>query len=429
MSRLALPVLLVLVFTAAHASTLVGSYASNIHDPSARSPLIVQTSDAGKTWGIKAIQGLDKLTSAFLRTSTCSEGICVAAGNTVDAMGLLVQSLDSGTTWSTVDVPDLGYRPLIASSCEGDHCILIGNGDANSPVIVQTYDAGKTWFVTEQLINQDDIINVFSDVKCQQDYCIIIGEQHKKDEGSLYPMWLESFDNGRSWKKRVLKTSGTFSNVDCNDARCVVAGEEVIVMPTPMLFEISTTNSFKAKKTHFMNFYGHFTSVSCNTHACVAVGTVRSIINTQNSPVFIAESSNNSRWEYVLIDAAKNGKGSLFNVDCNDEYCITAGNIQRYDLGEETVEGFVLTNRNGFWGNEKIPAEGLNAALLHTTFCDNTLCYIAGKQDNGSALIMQSLQDGDWMVVHPDSMPLTAHYYSKLTYGEILHHVNGGIEP
>ena len=411
MIRPGLTVLSILAINAAHASTVVGSHTSI--DPTMKSPLLVQTLDSGQTWSAKEIIGLDESVSAFLRTSTCSDSICIAGGNTVDLQGLLVQSLDHGNTWATVDVEDLGYRPLMGSSCENDHCILIGNGDSNQSVIVQTFDAGETWKVFEPRTMQDNIKYILSDVKCKNDYCIVVGAKWIQEEIDVTPMWLESFDKGRTWKMTVQKIPGIFSHVDCSDTRCVAIGQDVIKFPMPMLYEISTTASFRPKRTQLEELFGIFTSVSCNQLTCVVTGeTVRALLDTAPLQVFIAESQEVGDWEHQMIDNAdKKGKPVLLDVDCSDSYCLAVGNIQR----NNNVEGVVLSNRNGSWENETLPFEGSTAMMLHTTHCDNTHCYVAGKQNDGTALLMQKMQRGNWAIINPVGMFDTAHFYSRPT--------------
>jgi photosystem II stability/assembly factor-like uncharacterized protein len=102
---------------------------------SASSPWVLQTSPA-----IERLRGV----------SAVSDTIAWASGN----KGTVVRTIDGGTTWARVAVPDadaLDFRDIEAFGADTAYVLAIGNGDKSR--IYKTADGGRTWAL--QFTNPD----------------------------------------------------------------------------------------------------------------------------------------------------------------------------------------------------------------------------------------------------------------------------------
>lgn len=152
-----------------------------------------------------------------LRTASCDGNLCIAggfySGSNFTIYNWLVQSTDGGATWTTavdeITGPQLtnfvaseGFK---ASSCSGSICIAVGSyfapNDTLHPFLMQTLDGGTTWTTVidattgPQLPGYLDYAE-FNTANCVGNTCFAAGRYN--DATGDFPMLVESI-NGGPW--------------------------------------------------------------------------------------------------------------------------------------------------------------------------------------------------------------------------------------
>jgi len=142
--------------------------------------------------------------------------VCIAVGLTTLVSGLVVTSVDGGTTWSQQHVPT-GVGPLNDVSClSALTCIAVGNGQ-----VVGTIDGGVSW--VPHPLGQGPITGI----ACGGAHtCVAVGTDTTTNTFCASGMAYTTTDSGKSWNATKL---GCFtpSGISCPLASfCEVIGQQ-----------------------------------------------------------------------------------------------------------------------------------------------------------------------------------------------------------
>jgi hypothetical protein len=186
--------------------------------PNIWTPLLVQSTDSGKTWVTKSFDTLPN-TSNVLNSVSCSgedaKSVCVAVGNEInninDAQSLIIQSNNNGATWEIkpIVLPQ-SYNDLTATSCTDGQsipiCTAVGSinysGFDPSALLAQISD-GSSWDVKSITdLPSAPIGSTFYGTSCTGSgstaICIAVGSSLLN--GKYKPLLAKSLDGGMSWK-------------------------------------------------------------------------------------------------------------------------------------------------------------------------------------------------------------------------------------
>lgn len=119
-------------------------------DTSTQAPLLAESTN-GTSWTIPTISGLPA--AGVFAAASCSGSTCVAVGQ--QATGVLIASTtNGGTSWSTRTASGVSATSDLAGvSCAGTVCVatgiavVIGSPPVIAPVLVESDDSGATWSV------------------------------------------------------------------------------------------------------------------------------------------------------------------------------------------------------------------------------------------------------------------------------------------
>lgn len=107
-------------------------------------PYLFQTTNAGATW-TRALSP-DLVVAGSISSVSCTSQFCVAAGTNPNTnTPILVQTFDRGATWTSYQTDwDTSFNRLVSVSCSGATCIASG-GQPMGPILWQTTNSGTTW--------------------------------------------------------------------------------------------------------------------------------------------------------------------------------------------------------------------------------------------------------------------------------------------
>jgi hypothetical protein len=195
------------------------------------SPLLIATSNGGKSWSLKNIPNLPA--KGEFTASHCSgsgaTAVCVVIGNSAENKPFIAVSTDGGNTLALKNiVEDSDKVHLSALSCTGSAantvCVIIGEKMARGvePVIVTTVNAGDTWHLqTPPLV--DAKLNAISCTGTASDPVCIIGGSATQ---SL--LLLASNDKGNTWQQKTIAILDNYGAI--KDVSCAGKGKTAVCM-------------------------------------------------------------------------------------------------------------------------------------------------------------------------------------------------------
>jgi hypothetical protein len=165
----------------------------------ASAPFVIQTLDGGATlpWTyINLAPQVDTFFATHNSQLSCASSICVAGGEDISNNAKLIQSSNSGTTWTTVtDFGTLAHTTINAVSCSTSLCVAVGyNSSTNVPVFWQRKLAsGSNWTVAPLTLPNHALMTVAS---CDDNACVIAGY----NDTTNAPLVYQTVNAGTSWK-------------------------------------------------------------------------------------------------------------------------------------------------------------------------------------------------------------------------------------
>ena len=179
----------------------VGSQMQPTMIPTAYTPVVMHTSDGGKTWQEQTVSPVPRQAAKLwaVRFTDAQHGWAaggVAAAGQVDPLaggrGIVLTTVNGGQTWRVHEMPDATGTLLAVSATDARHCWAVGmNGS-----IVSTRNGGATWI--EDDAGQHGAAGTLS--------AVAFTDAHNGWAGGSN-LLLHTSDGGKTW---VNQMSGTF---------------------------------------------------------------------------------------------------------------------------------------------------------------------------------------------------------------------------
>lgn len=305
-------------------------------------PLLAESIDRGQHWNIVKLKGFS-IGDRF-ETTNCSgvgsNARCFVFGEKDNFSPLLVQTTDGGKSWNTINLNGASMALMNASYCSGSgdktHCLAVGGWSINNfhPFILRTIDGGQHWNFID--INNMPLCSYLYSINCARDgkVCIaIVGGASK--HGALLA---QSTDGGQNWNFVDTKDmpNRTFYGAVCFDGsdavHCIASGSRTDDN-TPLLEEsvdggknwsAVNINDIPIKATTLLGPISCFGSG--NGTRCI----IRGVSQGGNSvKPFLVETINGGQTWFVENIPAIPNISLLFGISCAGvgatAHCIAAG--------------------------------------------------------------------------------------------------------
>jgi hypothetical protein len=278
----------------------IGSYA-------ATKPVVIQTTNGGASWSTVRLRG--DITSSWLESVSCVEDYCVIAANTwasEDNIPLLLQTSDAGKTWSQANLrlPEDAY--LNAVDCNAETCVAVG-GRRNllQPFLVQTPLSGIAW--TAQTIKNIPENGTFVDVTCTDKVCAAVGNDDSGPGHVDSISFIATMNNEKQWSSQeVFFESGQrLHAIACDNNQCIASGDMITSEFYKPVLITNLNGSWEQISFPSFPSSGQLHSVSCSDDFCLATG-----IGDDDAPLLM-QSIRNQPWEIVNIPALQGTRGFL----------------------------------------------------------------------------------------------------------------------
>lgn len=210
-----------------------------------RLPWLVRSDKTGSNWKTSILNFPADLNGGYFQGIQCYESLCIAAGNYLDGTytkPLLMKSTDQGKTWhsASIPMPENHKEGMLAQiSCEKEWCIAAGmltEGYRSWPFLVYSNDTGAHWHYSEYVSHTGLPETFFSGeltyTACNSLQCIAVGS-YETHAGS-HPLLVVSQDKGKTWhyssaaqqsSPLALDEDGIYAHAFCNDYLCLATGE------------------------------------------------------------------------------------------------------------------------------------------------------------------------------------------------------------
>lgn len=368
-------------------------------------PLLTQTADLGSTWSNQILPS--NITSGAMLGGACNSNVCVAVGQDLssDNPALFLQTIDDGARWDYVSIAGVDKNvPFYNAACSNSICVALGK-DEGKPYLVQTVDAGATWSVVNLNINGKKAI--LFDVSCQDNLCVAVGVMGKSH------LLLQTNDAGVTWERKhlhVLSDESMLTSVDCNADKCIIGGareEGRKHKLRPALYQLDISKNAWEPVPVVGNLHrneGFYGDVSCGPTICAATG-----YNDIKKAHFVAMTDDAGEvWtSRNFVEDSVNIDSSHIRLHCTDSQCY----ILWSTVGAATPSSLLITGKQGQFQALDIPYEATYGKLYDIN-CGDGLCYVTGSANDGSALLLQSLDAGPWSRVTLDNSSVKGDYYT-----------------
>lgn len=173
------------------------------------------STNSGSSWTQQSLSLPAGYTNATLNGVACESSRCIAAG-TFSTTGINNQfgiaiSTNSGSTWSSTDInPPTGFThgDLLGIHCSNGTCIAVGDtyttdSYATNPAIAISTDNGATWSSQALTLPAGYQSAELHSVYCTTQTCVAVGSYKNPDDESFMGIATSS-DHGASWSQQIL---------------------------------------------------------------------------------------------------------------------------------------------------------------------------------------------------------------------------------
>ena len=189
---------------------------------SSNSGVVIATSDGGGTWKPQNLPG-GVSTLSSVSCSTSSQ--CSATGASSSRVGVVVSTTDGGATWGLEMLPSAitqalpsGHYGLNGVSCLTKSCVAVGATSSNSGVVLSTMDGGTTWSAP----TLPGAAGLLNGVSCPtRSDCVAVGATPSKSG-----LVIATSDGGTGWNSQTLPQGlGILYGISCQtEGECWVVG-------------------------------------------------------------------------------------------------------------------------------------------------------------------------------------------------------------
>ena len=218
----------------------VGRRIATVEGKSTSVPLIIASSDGGKTWATHTVEGM-ATTGTFSGVGCSGSGasaVCTVAGSDeASPAPILATSKDGGATWQGAGAGDWSaHGPFSGASCAGTGdatvCAAVGmpcaQGDTCAATLVVTGDAGAGWGIAAEAagLKNGGLTQISCTSTTAAPVCAAVGA-----DSTGMPLLVATADGGKSWSTKSIDATPTqqaYNAVSCTGegtaAGCAVAG-------------------------------------------------------------------------------------------------------------------------------------------------------------------------------------------------------------
>ncbi|MDF1646852.1 MAG: hypothetical protein P1U61_07755 [Legionellaceae bacterium] len=364
--------------------------------------------------------------------------------DTAEDTTLLVQSINGGITWNTVDVshtPDGGqfFNTACSGSGVGTYCFAVGGTPDGAaaytvpPFITSTSSDGLLWRLIP-IIGAPALGNFYG-ASCTNDaqFCNAVGDAIVYDSTgttiiSSPPLIAQSRDYGQNWAVKAITgdnipADASFISSDCAGTLCVASGQSLVspgelhsTSNSPFLAQTTDNGaSWSVVSVPNAPAHGYFYHVNCSEHnhraMCVTVGQDY----THTSPLLAQTNNSGAQWNTVpLPTTIKNGY--LNDISCLGDKCVAVGaTFEEEPDGSRIYQPLTFQTTNSGISWSVVDIKGMSAVkngMLYTVHStgsgDNTMFVTGGANyETEKPLLAQTIDGGaNWSVVNVPNNPL-----------------------
>ena len=389
-------------------------------------PLLIQSTDGGKSFAIPSMTMVDLAPYGVLHESVCNGQHCLSVGKDyLSGAPLLVQSTNGGANWT---IPSLTLSKLTAkghlnaASCSGNDaatiCLAAGKDDkSGAPLLLQSTDGGMSWTIPSLSFVDLPAKGVFHAVSCTGSGATAICIAAGVDEATDSPLLVESTNGGASWAlsstllaDKILH--GVFRTASCSGTGetsvCIAAGVNEATDPySESLFVQSTDGgkSWSQRSLADLTLKAEFNAASCTGNGSSAWCSVAGVDAYSGAPLLVQSRDGGHTWfspSASLVGLTTNG---VFHASS----CVGGGHSAMcIAVGQDTTGSeppLMAQSRDGgaSWMTTTIPQLTLHGVFNAVTCTESeaaTVCTAVGlDEESGAPLFVLSTNGGEsWTI-------------------------------
>jgi hypothetical protein len=269
------------------------------------------------------------------------------------------------------------------------------DGFSQYPILLKSDDLGLHW--NRVNVGVDGTGGWINRATCTQQFCLAVGDYHDL-KNSLYPLVLQSHNNGDTWSIRELHQDTDETIIDyvyCNAQLCMVSGSSSYSR------FIATTHDAAGSWLHTRLDEDVFLDqFDCSHSFCMGAGS-KSVANRVQdiAPHLIVSQDKGLHWrsiDFLTIDGwpKQFSKGRVRGTTCISDRCILAGEM--YD--DLTVHAFIAVgnDQGNTWSMKKVSE---SYSWFQSISCSSQVCVAIGEQERKASLYVSYDQGDSWSPV------------------------------
>jgi photosystem II stability/assembly factor-like uncharacterized protein len=300
-----------------------------------------------------------RVAEAFEHTAVAITGVscpnstdCFAVGETSLLTGLILNSIDSGSTWHEQSVPS-SVGPLSAVSCAtGSSCVAVGGTS-----VLSTIDGGATWSAQNLGTGQ------LTAVGCPTPSTCIAAGTAAAGSGCTQGEAYTTADGGAEWSTRSL-VCFVPSGIACPDVgHCQLAGVDDLTAAGAAQVDATVDGGLSWSSEYLSTTSGtKLNAISCpSTKFCTAVGRV-------GGSSILSSSDGGHTWAPQMVPASAQS-AALTAVSCESNLvCQAVGSL-----------GLATDNGGSSWSADQFPSVVTSVDAVSCPLV--TSCIAGGTQD------------------------------------------------
>lgn len=291
-----------------------------------------------------------------------------------------------------------GYGSTISAASIHPSIYAVGasyDGFSQYPIILKSGDLGLHWNrVDAGVEGKGGWINRAT---CSQQFCLAVGDYHDL-RYTLYPLVLQSHNNGESWNMRELHQDTDETIVDyvyCNDQLCMVSGSSHYSR------FIATSHDGAGSWLHTTLDEDVFLDqFDCSNSFCIGSGS-KSVPNRiqDTTPHLIVSQNKGLHWNAIDLLTIEGwpkefSMGRIRGATCLSDRCILVGEM--YD--DVTVHAFITVGNDQ--GNTwSVKQTSKSYGWFQSVSCSSKVCVAIGEQEHIASLYASYDQGDSWKPV------------------------------
>ena len=336
---------------------------------------------------------------------------CLAVGEMAGTGGYILETTNSGTTWSQLQSFSGQLGPFSSIACPSAlDCVVVGSS-ASTPTPVSlseqletgaqaiyTTNAGQSWQPSQGLPGSSEL----NSVSCpDSNVCWAVGTEYSNSiSNSSYGLVEYSNNSGASWSEQAQGTFGSLNSISCNDSStCIAAGT---IYPTQsgsfpyQLFE--TSNAGVSWQVDGSQYTGgslgssELNSIYCPSSTACWAGGYSGSIDLGNYPYLELTTNGGNTWSNAPSSPfGSSSNGTINSISCvSPTTCWVAGQSGSMAAIAYTLDGGSSWNQSTLQTSTSQRSTGASALVCQPgTGCLGTVTYDQSLGANGIADLPQ----------------------------------------